>query len=103
METDDEVMRLRAEVERLTQGSAWRERILNFVMAAEADGTIKELIDDQVRKRQEDLCRTEDRYIQVSEALRDANLAVRDGKVFYLDGDDELPLEELLKVGAQKR
>lgn len=94
----EEVEQLRAEVQRLTQGSAWRERILNFVMAAEADGTIKDLIDEQVRRRQEELCRTEDKYIELSEALRNSNLTVREGKVFYGDGDDARPVEEVLRA-----
>lgn len=94
----EEVEQLKAEIQRLTEGSAWRQRILNFVMAAEADGKIKELIDEQVRRRHEELCRTEDRYIEMSEALKNANLGVRDGKVFYLDGGEERPLEELLKA-----
>jgi len=87
-------------VERLTQGSAWRERILNFVMAAEADGTMRELVDEQVRRRQEDLCRTEDRYIELSEALSKANLVVRDGVVFHTDGDREQPIEEVIRGSA---
>ena len=95
----DEVAELRAEVERLTQGSAWRERILNFVMAAEADGRFKELIDEQLRMRHQDLRRTEDRYIEVSEALTNANLIVRDGKVFYGEGGEERLLDEVL-IGA---
>ncbi|HVL40126.1 MAG TPA: hypothetical protein VM328_12115 [Fimbriimonadaceae bacterium] len=97
MGTDEELVRLRAEVERLTQGSAWRERILNFVMAAEADGTISDIIDEQVRRRQEELCRTEDRYMEVAQALTNANLLVRDGTVFHRHGDREVPLEEILK------
>ena len=99
----DEVAELRAEVERLTQGSAWRERILNFVMAAEADGKVKELIDEHLRMRHQDLCRTEDRYIEVSEALTNANLIVRDGKVFYSEGGEERLLDEVLTGATADR
>jgi hypothetical protein len=100
--TDEELVRLRAEVERLTQGSAWRERILNFVMAAEADGTIKELIDDQMRKRHEDLCRTEDRYIELSEALRNAGVEFNDGRLWLEREGQRVALEDALgSVSAQ--
>lgn len=94
METDEELVRLRAEVERLTQGSAWRERILNFVMAAEADGTMKELIDEQVRRRHEDLCRTEDRYIELSKALRDAGVEFKDGRLWLERDGRSVALED---------
>ena len=94
MGTDDELVRLRTEVERLTQGSAWRERILNFVMAAEADGTIKELIDEQVRRRQEELCRTEDRYIELSEALRNAGVEFKDGRLWVERAGQAVALED---------
>ena len=94
MGTDDELVRLRAEVDRLTQGSAWRERILNFVMAAEADGKIKELIDEQIRRRHEDLCRTEDRYIAVSEALRDAGVEFKDGRLWLEREGQSVALED---------
>jgi hypothetical protein len=65
-----------------------------------ADGKIKELIDDQIRKRHEELCRTEDRYIEVSEALRNSNLVVRDGMVFHVDGASERSIESLLEVAV---
>ena len=94
MGTDEELVWLRAEVERLTQGSAWRERILNFVMAAEADGTIKELIDEQIRRRQEDLCRTEDRYIELSEALRNAGVEFKDGRLWVERDGRSVTLED---------
>ena len=81
----DEVAELKAEVERLTEGSVWRQRILSFLMAAEADGKIKELVDQQVRMRMEDLCRTEDRYIEVSEALEKAGLKINGGEVVPID------------------
>lgn len=95
-----EVEELRAEVQRLTQGSAWRERILKFVMAAEADGRIKELIDDQVRKRQEELCRTEDRYIELSKALDHAGLVLKDG-VLCVGSEGHRPLKEVLGDDVQ--
>ena len=102
MGTDEEVVRLRAEVERLTQGSAWRERILNFVMAAEADGEIKELIDEQIRRRQEDLCRTEDRYIELSGALRDAGVKFKDGRLWVERDGRSVTLEDAVgRVPAQ--
>ncbi len=94
MATDDELVRLRAEVERLTQGSGWRERILNFIMAAEAEGKIKELIDEQVRLRQEDLCRTEDRYIELSEALRAAGVEFKDGRLWLERDGRSVALED---------
>jgi hypothetical protein len=81
-------------VERLTQGSAWRERILNFVMAAEADGTIKELLDEQLRRRQEELCRTEDRYIELSEALRNAGVEFKDGRLWVERDGRSVTLED---------
>lgn len=96
MGTDDELVGLRAEVERLTQGSAWRERILNFVMAAEADGKIKELIDEQLRRRHEDLCRTEDRYIELSGALRDAGVVFKDGHLWVERDGRSVALEDAL-------
>lgn len=94
MGTDEELVRLRAEVQRLTQGSAWRERILNFVMAAEADGKIKELIDEQIRRRQEDLCRTEDRYIELSEALRNVGVEFKDGRLWVERDGRSVTLED---------
>ena len=102
MATDEELVRLRAEVERLTQGSAWRERILNFVMAAEADDTMKELIDEQVRRRHEDLCRTEDRYIELSEALRKAGVECKEGRLWIERDGQVVALEEAL-AGALAR
>lgn len=96
MAVEDEVVLLRAEVERLTQGSAWRERILNFVMAAEADGTMKELIDEQVRRRQEDLCRTEDRYIELSQAVSAAGLELKDERLWFVRSGERLALEDLV-------
>ena len=96
MGTDDELVRLRADMERLTQGSAWRERILNFVMAAEADDTMKELIDEQMRRRQEDLCRTEDRYIELSEALRKAGVECKDGRLWLEREGHRVALEDAL-------
>ena len=92
----DQVGELKAEIERLTQGSAWRERILNFVMAAEADGTIEELIDEQVRRRQEDLCRTEDRYIELSETLRNAGIEFKDGRLWVERDGQLVALEDAL-------
>ena len=96
MGTDEELVRLRAEVGRLTQGSAWRERILNFVMAAQADGTMKELIDEQIRRRHEDLCRTEDRYIELSEALRNAGVEFGDGRLWLTRDGRRVALEDAL-------
>ena len=96
MGTDEELVRLRAEVERLTQGSAWRERILNFVMAAEADGTMKELIDEQIRRRHEDLCRTEERYIELSEALRNVGVEFNDGRLWLEREGQRVALEDAL-------
>lgn len=92
----EEIEQLRAEVERLTEGSAWRARILNFVMAAEADGTMKELIDEQIRRRQEDLCRTEDRYIELSEALRNAGVECKEGRLWIEREGQRVALEDAL-------
>lgn len=92
----EDVEQMKAEIQRLTQGSAWRQSILNFVMAAEADGKVKELINEQVRLRQEELCRTEDRYVEVSEALRDAGIEFRDGRLWLERAGQQVPLEEVL-------
>ena len=92
--TADEVAELRAEVERLTEGSAWKHRIMMFLMTAEADGKMEELVDHQVRMRMEELCRTEDRYYEVSEALNKAGLKVAGGEVALVN--DERPLSEVL-------
>ena len=81
----DEVAQLKAEIEALTEGSAWKHRIMMFLMTAEADGKIKQLIDEQLRMRHQDLCRTEDRYIEVTEALKKAGLKVSGGEVVQAD------------------
>jgi len=77
----DEVAELKAEIEQLTEGSAWKHRIMMFLMTAEADGKMKELVDEQVRRRHQELCRTEDRYIEVSEAFEKAGLKISGGAV----------------------
>lgn len=96
MAVENEVVQLRAEVERLTEGSAWRHRILSFVMEAESDDRMKELVDHQVQMRMADLCRTENRYMEVSEALTKAGLSVHDGTVFYRNNGKPVPISDLL-------
>lgn len=100
-----ETAHLEQQIRELTQGSAWRVRILNFVMAAEADGVVKELVDKKVRTRMEDFVRTEERWAEVSQALWDADLRllVRDGKIFVsedTEGTREWLLHELLRSPA---
>ncbi len=92
----DDVQQLRAEVERLTEGSAWRHRIMTWLMEAEANGRMKELVEEQTRRRMQDLCRTEQRYIEVSEALAKAGLEVKGGTLMYVGDGSERPLAELL-------
>lgn len=69
-----------------------------FLMEAEADGTIRELVNERVRMRMEELCRTESRYREISKALAEAGLSVRDGKVFY--GSQALDQVLASKVGS---
>ena len=100
-----EIARLEKQIRELTQGSAWRARILTFVMAAEADGAIKELVDEKVRTRMEDLVRTEGKWCEVSQALWDRKLRLRvhEGTIFVSEereGAEEWPLHELLRSPA---
>lgn len=92
----DDVEQLRAEVEGLTEGSAWRHRIMMWLMEAETDERMKELVDEQTRRRMQDLCRTEARYIEMTEALAKADLEVKGGTVVYVGDSSERPLLELL-------
>ncbi|MBA3629467.1 MAG: hypothetical protein H0W55_07300 [Actinobacteria bacterium] len=96
MAAGDEVVQLRAEVERLAEGSEWKRRIATFLMTAEADGTIQELVDQQVRLRMAELCRTEDRYMELSEALSSAGLSIHDGTVYYRRDGKPVPISDLL-------
>jgi hypothetical protein len=90
-----EVAELKAEIERLIEGSAWRQRILGWLMEAETDGRMKELVDEQTRRRMRELCRTEECYFEICEALTKAGLEVKDGTLVSMaDGSlaaDQLP------------
>lgn len=100
LDRSDDVGDVQAEVDRLNEGSLWKQRIMMLLMTAKADGTMQEFIDEQVRMRLEELCRTEDRYIEVSEALSEAGLTTRDGKVLYTKDGNERPFEELIRAGV---
>lgn len=65
---------------------------------------MKQLVDHQVRLRMEELCRTENRYIEMSESLTDAGLTIRDGKVHYTKNGNERPIDELFRAaGAENK
>lgn len=100
-----EIARLEDEVRRVTAGSAWKDTIAKFLYQAELDHELQGFIDDQLRKRMQDLVRTEEAWCELSDALQKARLRlrVRDGKVFIgpdAQDADEWPLHELLPSGA---
>ena len=107
-EADDlraEIARLEDELRQVTAGSAWKNTIAKFLFQAEVDDELQDYIDDQLRKRMEDLVRTEEKWCEVSQVLWDAKLRlrVRDGKIFIGDeteGGQEWSLQELLPARA---
>lgn len=98
LDRKDEVGDVEAEIERINEGAAWKQRIVDFLMESEADGKMKDFVDDQVRMRMEELCRTENRYIEVSDSLAEAGLTIRDGRVYYTKNGDERPIDELFRA-----
>lgn len=50
------------EITRLTEGSAWRRSIQLFLFEAVADDQIRQVVDQQVQFRMQELLRTEEAY-----------------------------------------
>lgn len=51
---------------------------------------------DQTRKRMAELCRTENAYIDLSEAVRAAGLVFRDGELWVERDGASIPLDDVL-------
>lgn len=77
---DEASAMLRAAIQKvheLTQGSAWRDEILTMIYSAEVSGRLKELVDEQLQSRLQDLIRTEEKYHKLTNFGR------------FLDGGDD--------------
>lgn len=66
---DSHVTALLDEIEKLTDGSEWRQRILTLLYEGATDDRMKPLVEVQVRLRLEELCRTEDAYMHLKEEV----------------------------------